>query len=158
MKLSLHGAIALAALALVSTGLLATYTHQFDPYFSTYERDVEELRRQEERQNKLCQQGEIVGRRLSFKVLIIRDLIDGRIALAEATERFIYVNGMDPEINTATRELFPAATIEESTALQVIRFVKTELRSDPTKSPSVVARLDAELEKMKTRSRNESRQ
>lgn len=86
-----------------------------------------------------------VRRRTELKGEIVQDVIDERLSLREAAERFAALNAAYPSIAATTREQFPAATDEESAALQVICHVENHLLADPAARASVKRRLRLEF-------------
>lgn len=85
-----------------------------------------------------------IGRRLVMKLLITREVIDGRMKLADATEQFHALNLQEPEVMTQTRISFPATTDRDSVARQVISFVKAATRDNPSRSHDISCQLEME--------------
>jgi len=148
MRLSLHGVIALFALTITALGLAVTHTnviHRFGLDVWTLPQDEAALYAQQERERKLDKQSEVVSRRFSLKNNIIQEVIDDRISVADAAQQFNALNQVEPQINTMTLSTFSANSAEEATLLQVVRFVKTELQTQPAKARDVIKRLGAEI-------------
>ena len=83
-------------------------------------------------------------------MIVVHDLIDGRMKLAEASDQFYSLDVMDPEIISHTRRQYPAEHERESVALQTMAFVKAALRSDPARCGEIVHRLEGELALIRT--------
>jgi hypothetical protein len=74
------------------------------------------------------------------------DLIEGRLTLAGAVEKFRLINQARPGFSWQTlRAAFPGATHEECLGHQVIGYAAEELRDHPEQAEALVTRLNAEL-------------
>ncbi len=98
---------------------------------------------------------EVVGNdaksRLFLKSEIAGNIIANRMTLAQATEEYIVLNRMGHNITSIICQRFPAPTLEEATALDVISFAKARLQNCPVdQQKPVLARLEREHEALKT--------
>ena len=97
----------------------------------------------------------LINQRIALRNTLAQELIDNRITLPMATEHFLTMNRHDPDTMTTIRLAFPGKNDEESTALQVIQYVKNRLRhfhTEPQKADlgtAVVQRLESEFTEMK---------
>ena len=77
---------------------------------------------------------------------IARAVVEGRLTLAEAAERFREVNESTPDFNRRTfRKAFPGASDEERYARWVIALAEGQCRGDGCRAREVAALLKAEL-------------
>ncbi len=96
----------------------------------------------------LDEQGRLVFQRLSLKLMISQQLIDGRVTLATATEQFLDLNRMEPAIAEQTHRRFAGDDEEQSSAIQAINFVRSALDRDPARCREIVCHLEMERREM----------
>lgn len=104
-----------------------------------------ELRASEQRIHQLDECSRVTHQRLILKADITQDLIEGRITLADATERFTALNELTPECMTTTRQLYKGNSDVEKVGKQVIAFVNVNLHNDHSKRSEVVGKLQQQL-------------
>jgi hypothetical protein len=85
--------------------------------------------------------------RMALKRVLVNDLVDGRVTLAEATGRFLALNRQHPAYMSAIRGDYPGRTDEESQARNLVANVLTWL-DDPNDWPGVRERLGAEFREL----------
>jgi hypothetical protein len=85
-------------------------------------------------------------KRGSFKLEALQELIDGRWTLAESAEQLAEL--MEPQCRPQLQSTFPADTVEQSLALQIISNVRS-MPMEPTQANEVLSRLDREFLEMK---------
>ena len=110
-----------------------------------------ELWASEQRIQELDERSRATHQRLILKADITKDLIDGRINLAEATERFTALNEIAPECMTTTRHLYKGSTDAEKVGKQVIAYVNVHLSNNPCKRVELVEKLTNQLTNLKGR-------
>jgi hypothetical protein len=93
-----------------------------------------------EQQRELNVVAAAIYQRIEAKEAIVRELVAGRMTLADATARFKALNAMDQDALRVIRETFPGSSDEEKTARNVIEY--TLGRAD---APAARARLDRRL-------------
>ena len=87
-----------------------------------------------------------VFRHIEVKEQLVRELIAGRIALADATMQFSLLDQDYPEYMIVIRQVHPGATDFEKMARNVLVYAVSRLENEPALRRIVVlARLDAEL-------------
>ncbi len=75
------------------------------------------------------------------------DVIERRLTLAAALERFRHLSEVRPDYPWATfRTAYPGATDQERFGQQVITYVAAELSDKPEQAHALVARLQGELD------------
>jgi hypothetical protein len=116
--------------------------------YSRYEDEVLQNLKEMESFNEI---GVQVRQRLFLKIAITQELISKRIDLAQATDQFLELNKVDPEILPSIRRRYPAATPEESVSAQVIDFVRTELKSDPSRLRETIGELERQRQENRQR-------
>ncbi|MBM3980089.1 MAG: hypothetical protein FJ304_07355 [Planctomycetes bacterium] len=84
-----------------------------------------------------------VRRRIEIKETLVADLIAGRAALADVTERFLELDGPRPANIEAVRARFAGATDHEKMARNVIEYSLP--RATDADRAALAARLDTEL-------------
>ena len=95
---------------------------------------------------------EVAGRRQALdaqmhrKDQICRELIAGRLTLAEATRQFMELPGTTEFMWREIRTDFPGATAEESMSRHVIVWACDLLEQEPARAEALRRRLDAELQ------------
>jgi hypothetical protein len=117
--------------------------------YSRYEDDVRQNLKEMEYFNEL---GLHVQQRLHLKLAITHDLISKRIDLAQATDQFLELNKVEPEVLPGIRRYYQAASTEESVSSQVIDFVRTELKSDPSRLRETMCDLERQRQEIRQRS------
>jgi hypothetical protein len=152
MKLFLCAASLIAAAVIAYYGFVlacpeTSHLHGLDirNYFEE-KKDLDELVRLSE---ELKSANQCILQKLSRKQIIVRNLIDGRITLPDASEVFLTLDRAYPDSMAINRRIYPSGSDEESSAMQVLAFVRVRAYSDPTVSPDVVTRLEMELKKMR---------
>ena len=83
-----------------------------------------------QRAEELAKIGKQVDQRIQLKNTITLNLIEGRTTLAGAASDFQALNLIEPEIASATHMIFRGRSMEESTALQVVSYVRACLKKD----------------------------
>jgi hypothetical protein len=73
-------------------------------------------------------------------------VVAGRLGLVEAAGRFRDLTPDPPFNQEVFRRAYPGGSDEERYCRQVIAFVRVALREQPGADPSVVGRLEAELQ------------
>ena len=87
-----------------------------------------------------------IFRHIEVKEQLIRELIAGRIALADATTQFVLLDHDYPEYMIVIRQTLPGATDFEKMARNVLVFAEARLENEPAlRRVVILARLDAEL-------------
>ena len=81
----------------------------------------------------------------SVKTTLVDELVEGRLTGREIVARFRELNEATGQMD-AVREVFPAATDEESVARQVASFVRISLHAQPDRLAEVLRRLEGELD------------
>ncbi len=112
-------------------------------------RDSDDLAAHQRDRDRLNVVGERVLKRVHMKEDVVHDLIDDRVDLADATEQFIALNEMEPELMTHVRQHFAGANDRERTAHQVMVFARTMLNTNPSREEIVMKRLELEYQTMK---------
>jgi hypothetical protein len=103
---------------------------------------------QMERQQQLKRRLEGINTALQIKRELARELIAGRITLAQTGHRFCELAGRpEEEFLELIRREFPAETDEETLCRHVIGWVCNQLEDDPVQQEAVRRRLEAELER-----------
>jgi hypothetical protein len=72
-----------------------------------------------------------VQKRHELKITVTDELIAERITLEQAVEQFIVLNQLGGKQTEMVRLYFPAPTLEESTKLQILQYVKCRKELDP---------------------------
>jgi hypothetical protein len=85
-------------------------------------------------------------KRVSLKMSALRDLMDGQCTLAEAAE--IVLELMEPQCRPQLRRSFPAETVEQSQALQIIGNIRS-MPMSAQQAAEVLSRLEREFAEMK---------
>jgi hypothetical protein len=83
---------------------------------------------------------------LRAKEATVADLLAGRVALAEAADRFSALNDAQPRCAARVRERYAGGTDREKCARNVIDFALH--RAPPRERDALAARLEAELRQM----------
>jgi hypothetical protein len=86
-----------------------------------------------------------ICRRIAVKEAVVRDVIDGRTTLADATAQFMALNEPYPANLRMIRETYPGSTDEEKTARNVICYTLGRV-DDPDERDWVAHRLQEELQ------------
>jgi hypothetical protein len=107
--------------------------------------EEEGLRQGQQREAELRADSERTLRRASLKATIVQDVIDGRMALADAAREYLAMNLTKPEIMTACRQWMRAATDLECCALQVMAGVRNKFHGNPSMGQATLQRLELEL-------------
>ncbi len=98
------------------------------------------------RQSELEQRWEEVTARTEARQRLVREVIAGRLALAEAAARFQELDLASGNFNwDRFRAAMPGASDEEKQRRAVIEHVKSALVGDPERERAVTARLEQEL-------------
>lgn len=133
-------------------GLLAGLTALQPVWLTSLGLDVgklAELSQQIDRENQRGEELKAVQRDLSRKLVVknqaIRELIDGRLSLAEAVARFRALSEESPSAVEKIRESYPAASLGGSVCRQVLSWAEFEVHwSSPECETEVMARLEEE--------------
>jgi hypothetical protein len=138
-------------LTLVGLGLCATRPEAIAALGGqvTGMRDPEEAVQQEEQTGReLDQRSRAVRQRMVERTRIVHDLIDGKLTLHQAADRFHTLNCEAPDCQTAFQWAFPGKSDEERCCRQVIAWTHALLvRESPVRAAMVTLPLRAELEK-----------
>ncbi len=154
MSLSLRAMLIPLTVVLVFAGIgftcpQWTAAHGFD--FWKYSEYEESLRQNVQEMETLNESGVRVRQRVFMKLAITQNLISKRIDLAQATDQFLELNAIEPELLPDVRRCFPAATPEESVIGQILNFVRTELRSDPSRLSETLCDLERQRQEIRRR-------
>lgn len=95
---------------------------------------------------RLNAEDDTVLSRISRKEAVVRELLEGRATLAEATDRFIQMNAARPQAMEAVRFNYPGTTDREKTAHNVIYFALG--RTPAADREALSRRLEAELHEL----------
>jgi hypothetical protein len=102
-----------------------------------------------ERQEQLKRQLHEIQTAMQLKSELCRDLIAGRVSLAQTTRRFCELAGRPrEEFLELIRREFPGETEEETLCRHVIAWVCNRLDDDPVKQDAVRRRLEAEMQEL----------
>ena len=121
--------------------------------YSQYENDLRQNMGETDKLNRI---GVRVQQRLNLKLAIIQDLISRRIDLAQASDQFLELNRIEPEALVDMRRCHPAATQEESAIAQILNFVRSELKSDPSRLRETICDLERQRQEIQLRSKTGS--
>jgi hypothetical protein len=99
-----------------------------------------------ERTKELADRRQAVDWYKDTKDRICRELIAGRLTLAEATRQFMELPGTTEFMWREIRTDFPGATAEESMSRHVIRWACNLLGQEPARAEALRRRLLAELQ------------
>jgi len=91
---------------------------------------------------------------ISLKLQGLQELADGNCTLPQVSEQLIDL--LDPNCEATLRKSFPAETIEQSMALQIIGNVGM-MPLEPAKADEVRQRLEKEFEQMKASARSNAK-
>jgi hypothetical protein len=97
-----------------------------------------------ERAEELAQKSRVALGQMQAKDAIARDLIAGRLSLAEATRLFLEMPRTTEFVRRYVRECFPGATAEEGMSRYVIQWACDMLPQQPDREV-LCRRLEAEL-------------
>jgi hypothetical protein len=151
MRLSTHGVIALAGIALAYGGFLLAcpeLSNEIGLDAWNWGADQEELEICRQHSAELAQVGKRVDQRIRLKSEITLGLIDGQITLAGAAADFQALNQIEPEIETATHQIYRGQTVNESTALQVIAYARVMTSKSRPDRREVLDRLEGDFERL----------
>ncbi|AWM41686.1 hypothetical protein GobsT_72270 [Gemmata obscuriglobus] len=93
---------------------------------------------------RLSAEDDTVLNRIAVKESIVRELIEGRATLTEATDRFAQLNAARPQALNAIRFAYPGTTDREKTARNVISFALG--RTPAAARAALSERLEAEFQ------------
>jgi len=155
MTLSLRAMLIPMAIVFLFVGFGFTcpqWTSHYGVDFWNYSRYEESVRENQKQMEYLNELGVRVQQRLFLKLAITQDLISKHINLAQATDQFLDLNKVDPEVLPDVRRHYPAATLEESVSAQIISFVRSELKSDPSRLSETLCELERQQQETRQRS------
>jgi hypothetical protein len=103
---------------------------------------------QAQRSDELAQRQDVTRRRIEAKQKVIRQLVEGRLALLEAAAWFRYLNENPSDCQDGYRTAWPGHSDEEKLCRQVIGWVEVEVRerSSLSQAEEMTRRLEAELD------------
>jgi hypothetical protein len=141
--LSLAGCAAFVALLFVGAWALCPYVFaalglDWPGYEWQYAAEVE-------RGQELSRQSQFVQEQIHAKNAIARELIAGRLSLAEATRQFEEMPIRADFVRPYVRERFPGATDEEGMTQYVLNWACDLLHQEPSRAEALRRRLEAEL-------------
>jgi len=96
---------------------------------------------------RLDQKSDVVQHCQARRTSLADELIEDPTHLSDAIAEYATLNQSEAGRMAAVRRFFPAATDEDSTYLQVRCFVRSALKSQPTRCAATLARLDREFER-----------
>jgi len=151
MKLSTHGLIALAGIVLAYGGFLLAcpeLSNEMGLDAWNWASVEQELENSKQRAEELVLIGKQVDQRIRLKTNITLNLIEGRTSLAGAFADFRALNQIEPEIETATHDIYRGKTVDESTALQVMGYARVVMPKNRGDRFEVLQRLEEEFERL----------
>jgi hypothetical protein len=87
-----------------------------------------------------------IAESVAAKELVTHELIEGRVTLPNAIERFRAISTARPGFSwEVLRATYPGGSDDQCLGQQVIAYVATELRDEPDRAEALTARLKAEL-------------
>jgi hypothetical protein len=98
------------------------------------------------RAEELARQDPFALEQIKAKDAIARELIDGRLTLAQATRRVLDLPGMTEYRRREIHRVFAGATAEESMSQHVIMWACDLLDKEPARAEALRRRLHAELQ------------
>jgi hypothetical protein len=69
-------------------------------------------------------EGEVIGRRVALRTETVRDVVAGRVGIAEAVRRFAELNRTDPRGLRRVRHMYDGATDEERAGWQLVAHLR----------------------------------
>jgi hypothetical protein len=104
------------------------------------------------RRREFDQQLETILARSKVRHLLVCELIESRLSLAEVTDEFMELNREGLDAGANIRQMYPGANERQCTAHQVIGYTERELEARRDLTPEarrrVLERLEAELREM----------
>lgn len=98
--------------------------------------------------DSLLSQQTATTHRAEVKQQIVDDVIDDRLTLAQAADRFGEWNAKAPETMTAVRMSFSGASDKERLCRQVIQRVEIALQDRTSEDETVIPRLEREMHEL----------
>jgi hypothetical protein len=109
-------------------------------------RDGSEMAAQQRESRRLQMASERVRKRLEMKEMIVYQLIDDRMDLNEATDQFMTLNELEPELASFVRVHFPGANDREKTMAQVMSFASTIPAHNSSQCEEITKRLKRQFQ------------
>ncbi|HLW64699.1 MAG TPA: hypothetical protein VKS79_05215 [Gemmataceae bacterium] len=147
---TLQKGLAIAGIGAVTATLVLS--GQFSIYKADYEfwnlpRWNAEIQEMDESSEQLSMESTVVAGRIVAKETVIHDLVDGRVSLADAMERFRELNAGHEELHSMLEFRFPQQDEDERLYHNILDFVFVQIKDQPD-CRAVQARLAYEWQQL----------